>query len=127
MTYKDILRIKPWLEFYNVGKLSSRLLKSTNGNAFIVYNNVQKEYQLHTVQAELLSGDSTNANIPQDVLNQWIIEDYNSTDFEKYVDDIMSVHQQNEYIHDEKFSDQRRKMELSHQLGTIERVMGTKI
>jgi len=127
MTYKDILRNKPWLKLYNAGKLTSRLLKSTNGNAFIVFNMVQAEFQLHTVQAELMSGDSTNANIPQDVLNQWIIEDYNSTDFEKYVDDIMSVHQLNEYMHDEKFSDNRRRMELSHQLGTIERVMGTKI
>ena len=127
MNYKDILRIKPWLKFYNVGKLSSRLLKSTNGNAFIVYNNIQQEYQLHTVQAELMSGDSTNANIPADVLNQWIVEDYNSNDFEKYVDDIISQQQLNEYVHDEKFSQHTRDMELSHQLGTIERVMGTKI
>lgn len=127
MNYKDILRTKPWLKLYNGNKLSYRLLKSTNGNAFIVYNNIQQEYQLHTVQAELMSGDSTNANIPQEVLNQWIIEDYNSTDFEKYVDDIQSVHQLNEYIHDQKFSDQNRRMELSHQLETIERVMGTKI
>lgn len=127
MNYKDILRVKPWLKLYNGGNLSSRLLKSTNENAFIVYNNIQQEYQLHTVQAELLSGDSTNTNIPQDVLNQWIIEDYNSTDFEKYVDDIQSVHQINEYIHDEKFSNIHREMELEHQLGTIERVMGTKI
>ena len=127
MNYKDIIRVKPWLKLYNVGNLSTRLLKSTNGNAFIVYNNIQQEYQLHTVQAELMSGDSTNANIPQEVLNQWIIEDYNSTDFEKYVDDIMSVHQINEYVHNEKFSDEHRRMELSHQLETIERVMGTKI
>ena len=127
MTYKDILRNKPWLKLYNVGNLSSRLLKSTNGNAFIVYNNIQQEYQLHTVQAELMSGDSTNANIPQDVLNQWIIDDFNSTDFEKYVDDIQSEHQLYEHIHNEKFSDQHRKMELSYQLETIERVMGTKI
>lgn len=127
MTYKDILRVKPWLRFYNNENLSKRLLKATNGNAFIVFNNIQKEYQLHTVQAELLSGDSTNANIPQEVLNQWIIEDYNSTDFEKYVDDIISVHQLNEYLHDNKFSDKERAMELSHQLKTIERVMGTKI
>ena len=127
MNYKDILRVKPWLRLYNGGNLSNRLLKSTNGNAFIVYNNIQGEYQLHTVQAELMSGDSTNANIPAEVLNQWIIEDYNSNDFEKYVDDIMSEHQLNEFIHDEKYSQHKRDMELTQQLKTIERVMGTKI
>lgn len=127
MNYKDILRVKPWMKLYNVGNLSKRLLKSTNGNAFIVYNNIQAEYQLHTVQAELMSGDSTNANIPQEVLNQWIIDDYNSTDFEKYVDDLVSAKQLSEYIHDQKFSEEKRKMELENQLGTIERVMGTKI
>lgn len=127
MNYKDILRIKPWLKFYNVGKISSRLLKSTNGNAFIVYNNIQAEYQLHTVQAEYMSGDSTNANIPLDILNQWIIEDYNSNDFEKYVDDIISEQQKNEYIHYEKYSETYRMRELECQLKTIERVLGTKI
>ncbi len=127
MNYKDILRNKPWLRLYNGSNLTSRLLKATNGNAFIVYNTIQAEYQLHTVQAELMSGDSTNANIPQEVLNQWIIDDYNCNDFEKYVDDIMSEHQLNEYVHNQKFSDQHREMELSHQLGTIERVLGTKI
>ena len=127
MTYKDIIRIKPWLKLYNNGSLSSRLLKSTNGNAFIVYNNIQQEYQLHTVQAELMSGDSTNANIPVDVLNQWIIEDYNSNDFEKYVDDIISEHQINEFVHNQKNSDQYRNLELANQLNEIERVMGTKL
>ena len=111
MNYKDILRIKPWWKLYNGNNLSKRLLKSTNGNAFIVFNNIQLEYQLHTVQAEIMSGDSTNANIPQEVLNQWIIEDYNSTDFEKYVDDIIGVHQVNEYIANKKNSNERREME----------------
>ena len=127
MNYKEILRRKPWLKLYNVGNISKRLLKSTNGNAFIVYNNIHAEYQLHTVQAELMSGDSTNANVPLEVLNQWIIEDYNSTDFEKYVDDIKSAHQLAEHIHNAKFSDKQRELELAHQLGTIERVMGTKL
>jgi len=127
MNYKDILRNKPWLKLYNGCNLTNRLLKATNGNAFIVFNIIQAEYQLHTVQAEIMSGDSTNANIPQEVLNQWIIEDYNSNDFEKYVDDIMSEHQLNEFINNQKNSDKYRERELSQQLGTIERVLGTKI
>ena len=111
----------------NIGNINRRLQKFTNGNAFIVYNLIQGNYELHTVQAELMSGDSYNASIPIDVLNQWIIEDYCSTDFEKYVDDIVSQKTLTEYIHDEKWSDQHREMELQHQLGTIERVLGTKI
>lgn len=127
MKVKDILRWKPWLKLYNAGNITTRLQKSTNGNAFIVYNLIQGNYELHTIQAEYLSGDSYNASIPMEVLNQWIIEDYNSNDFEKYVDDIMSNQQMYEYIRDEKNSQRHRDMELAYQLGTIERVMGTKI
>lgn len=127
MTYKDILRNKPWLKICNSGSISKRLLKSTHNNAFIVYNLIQCNYELHTIQAEQLSGDSYNTTIPIDVLNQWIIEDYNSNDFEKYVDDLMSSKQLSELISDEKHSQHVREMELTHQLGTIERVIGTKI
>jgi len=127
MKTSDILRIKPWLKLCDIGNINKRLKKYTNGNAFIVYNLIQGEYELHTIQAECLSGDSYNATIPIDVINQWIIEDYNSSDFEKYVDDIRSVRQLNEYVHDQKFGNERRNMELTHQLRTIERVMGTKI
>ena len=127
MNYKDILRIKPWLKLVNVGSISKRLLKSTNNNAFIAYNLIKNEYELHTVQAEYLSGDSYNANIPQDVLNQWIIEDYNSTDFQKYVDDAMSSQQMSEYLNSDVMEQKRRNLELRYQLGTIERVMGTKL
>ena len=127
MNYKDILRIKPWLKLYNGGNLSNRLLKATNGNAFIVYNNIQQEYQLHTVKAEQLSADSTNANIPQDVLNQWIIEDYNSNDFDKYVDDIQSEKQLLEHIINKHNSDEAINARLGQRYKTIERVLGTKI
>ena len=127
MNYKDILRNKPWLKFYDTGKISSRLLKATHGNAFICFNIIQAEFQLHTVQAEEMSGDSTNANIPIDVLNQWIIEDYNSNDFEKYVDDIVSEHQLYDKVREEKNSDKYRELQLAQQLQTVERVMGTKV
>ena len=126
MDYKDILRNKPWLTLCNIGNISKRLLKNTNGNAFIVYNIIQAEYQLHTVEAEELSGDSTNANVPLDVLNQWIIDDYNMNDFKKYVDDIQSNRQLSESIRNsyEKF---RRDSHLDKELKVVERVIGTKI
>lgn len=127
MQYKDILRIKPWLRLCNVGNISKRLLKATNGNAFIVYNNIHNEYQLHTVQAELMSGDSWNANLPLDVINQWIIEDYNSTDFEKYVDDIISEKQKSEMINNSHKDSSRRIAILEEQLTVVERVLGTKL
>lgn len=127
MNYKDILRIKPWLKLVNVGNISDRLLKSTNGNAFVVFNLIHCEYQIHTIQAERLSGDSYNANIPIEVLNQWIIDDYNSNDFQKYVDDAISAQQKSEYLNSDVVSSNRRNLQLRGQLETIERVMGTKI
>ena len=127
MNYKDILRNKPWLKIYNAGKVNSRLLKATNRNAFIVYNAIQGNFELHTVEAEQLSGDSYNATIPQEVLNQWIIEDYNSNDFNKYVDDIISEKQKTERFAEIMHSDDRRKREIEQQLLAVERVMGTKL
>jgi hypothetical protein len=126
MNYKDILRNKPWLRLYNTGNVTNRLLKKSNGNAFIVYNLIQAEFQLHTVEAEELSGDSTNANIPLEVINQWIIDDYDMKDFNKYVDDLRSEQQIYECLRDgyEKF---RRTKLLDDQLKVVERVMGTKI
>ena len=127
MDYKDIIRIKPWLRLVNTASISKRLLDSTNNNAFIVYNMFTGNYELHTVQAEQMSGDSYNANIPQEVLNQWIIEDYNSTDFEKYVDDAMSDKQVSEFLNSDEQENKRRQLELGYQLETIERVFGTKL
>ena len=126
MNYKDILRNKPWLRLYNVGNVTNRLLKKSNGNAFIVYNLIQAEFQLHTVEAEELSGDSTNANIPLEVINQWIIDDYDMNDFNKYVDDLKSEQQLNECLRD-SYEKLRRNNLLDDQLKVVERVMGTKI
>lgn len=127
MTYKDILRAKPWLTICHIGNVSARLLQSTRGNAFIVWNNIQQEYQLHTVSSELLSGDSTNANIPIDVLNEWIISDYNMNDFDKYVDDIMSSRQLSEHIREAYNSNEHRECELNQQIKVVERALGTKL
>ena len=127
MTYKDILRNKPWLEVVHTGNLCNRMLKATNGNAFVVYNKIHRQYQLHTVEAELLSGDSANANIPQEVLNEWIIDNYNMNDFNKYVDDIKSANELSEHLNGQRNSDYQRELELTRQLKTIERVIGTSI
>lgn len=127
MKVSDILRTNPWLKPCNIGSINKRLKKFTNGNAFIVYNLIQGNYELHTLQAQHMSGDSYNATIPIEIINQWIIEDYNSSDFEKYVDDIVSQNQLSEFVRDRKNSNQHREMELAYQLGTVERVMGTKI
>jgi hypothetical protein len=127
MNYKSILRNKPWLKLYNGNNISKRLMKSTNNNAFIVYNLIKCNYELHTIQAEHMSGDSYNATIPIEVLNQWIIEDYNSTDFEKYVDDLVSAKQKAELLSDIQGSESRRQQILKDQLKVVERVFGTKL
>jgi adenosyl cobinamide kinase/adenosyl cobinamide phosphate guanylyltransferase len=127
MDHKEILRRKPWLKLENGSDISSRLLKATNGNAFIVWDCIQANYELHTVQAELLSGDSYNATVPKEVINQWLIDDYLSNDFEKYVDDFVGAKMVAEMINDESHQEARRIGLLNQEMETVERVMGTKI
>lgn len=127
MDHKEILRRKPWLKLENGSDISSRLLSATNGNAFIVWNEIQGNYELHTVQAEMMSGDSYNATVPKEVLNQWIVDDYLSTDFEKYVDDFVGAKMVSEMLHDDSHQEAQRIAMLNREMETVERVMGTKI
>lgn len=127
MDHREILRKKPWLRLENGSEISSRLLRATKGNAFVVWNSIQCNYELHTVQAEELSGDSYNATVPSNVLNQWLVDDYLSTDFEMYVDDFVGGKIVAESLMDERHQEARRIAKLESEMAAVERVMGTRI
>ena len=127
MDHREILRKKPWLRLENGSDISSRLLRATKGNAFVVWNSIQCSYELHTVQAEELSGDSYNATIPSKILNQWLVDDYLSTDFEMYVDDFVGGKIVAESLMDERHQEARRIARLESEMAAVERVMGTRI
>ena len=126
MTYKDCIRNKPWLRVCNINNICARMLESTNGNVFIVFNKIQQNYELHTVEAQRLSGDSYNASIPQEFLNQFIINDYKLTDMAKNLDDILSKRFEAEAFK-KNWENAKRDESLNEQLKIIGRVIGTKI
>lgn len=125
MNYIDILRTNPHLRKCNVNNICDRFLKRTNGNAFVVFNNVQQAYEIHTMEAYFLSGDSYNTTILLENLNESIIIECLMQDFSKDLDDILSERLANETWR-ENWQKNKRVYELNQQFKTIERVMGTK-
>lgn len=125
MNYIDILRTNPHLRKCNVNNICDRFLKRTNGNAFVVFNNVQQAYEIHTMEAYFLSGDSYNTTILLENLNESIIIECLMQDFSKDLDDILSERLANETWR-ENWQKNKRTYELNQQFKTIERVMGTK-
>lgn len=123
MKYKDILRHKPWLRLVNSLNITNRLHSVTN-NAFIVYNTIQQTYELHTLEAYYLSGDSYNTTIDLELLNGFLIHDYRVNDNKCNVNENISRRSYLEHIYD-KHEETRRDLDSS--LKCIERALGTKI
>ncbi len=124
MTHYDCIRSKPWLKLVNKNKITDRLLKATKGNAFVVWNNIQQSYELHTIEAYRLSGDSYNTSIPIETLNSFIIKDYMINDFAKNLTEFVSAKMM--YEHNKQHMVSREQL-LSEEIKTIGRVMGTNI
>lgn len=125
MNYIDTVRYKPWLKIINTSNITVRLQKSTRGNAFVVYNLIQNTYELHTVEAYNLSGDSYNCSLDRELLSQFLIWDYNATDFSKNLDDILSEKALIENSRAKK--DNLLTKALSETFKTIERTLGTQV
>ena len=125
MNYIDILRTNPYLKKCNVNNICDRFLKRTNGNAFVVFNNVQQSYEIHTMEAFFLSGESYNTTILLENLNESTILECLMQDFSKDLDDILSERLANETWR-ENWQKNKRTYELNQQFKIIERVIGTK-
>lgn len=124
LNYLDCIKHKPWLKIINKSNITDRLLKATKRQAFIVFNIIQQSFELHTVEAYILSGDSYNTSVPIDSLNQFIINDYQIKDMSKNLLEVESEHMLYEHNKSNRLS--REKL-LEQQFKTIERVIGTNI
>lgn len=125
MKYEDILRTKPYLKKCNINNICDRFLKKTNGNAFVVFNNIQQSYEIHTVEAYILSGDSYNTTIHLDNIHENTILDCISQDFANNLDAILSEREKYEKFI-ENWNNNKRSQQLDEQFKIIERVMGTR-
>ena len=95
MNYKSILKYKPWLKPVNTLNLCERLLEKTKGNVFIVYNTIQHTYELHTIEAYNLSGDSYNTSLDKECVNGFIYYDYRANDYKLFKDEVASDRMRN--------------------------------
>ena len=125
MNYKDILRTNPHLKKCNINNICDRFLKKTNGNAFVVFNNLQQAYEIHTMEAYYLSGYSYNTTILLENLNENTIIECLIQDFSKDLDNLLSERMKQESWK-ENWQANKRTNELNQQMKTIERVIGTK-
>ncbi len=125
MNYIDILRTKPYLKKCNINNICNRFLKATNGNAFVVFNNIQQNYEIHTIEAYHLSGDSYNTTIQLEDLTQNTIFECLSQDFANNLAEILSEREKHERFV-ESWNEKKRPRELDQQMKTIERVLGTR-
>ena len=124
MNYKSILKYKPWLKPVNTLNLCERLLEKTKGNVFIVYNTIQHTYELHTIEAYNLSGDSYNTSLDKECVNGFIYYDYRANDYKLFKDEVASDRMRKELAYDKR---EKTRHNLDDILKVVERTLGTKI
>lgn len=124
MKYEKLLHHKPWLRLVHIANITERLQRATQGNAFIVYNLIQETYELHTVEAYELSGDSYNTSFDIDLVNGFIIHDYKANDLKKFSEEVESERIYRNHLYDNQ---EKQRHSLDNMLKTIERTIGTKI
>ena len=124
MNYKQILRYKPWLKPINILNLHERLLEKTKGNVFIVYNTIQHTYELHTIEAYNLSGDSYNTSLDKECVNGFIYYDYRANDYKLFKDEVASDRMRKEIAYDKR---EQTRHNLDDIIKVVERTLGTKV
>lgn len=124
MNYKQILRYKPWLKPINILNLNERLLEKTKGNVFIVYNTIQHTYELHTIEAYNLSGDSYNTSLDKECVNGFIYYDYRANDYKLFKDEVASDRMRKEIAYDKR---EQTRHNLDDIIKVVERTLGTKV
>ena len=124
MNYRQILRCKPWLKPVNILNLNKRLLDKTNGNVFIVYNSIHQSYELHTIEAYQLSGDSYNTTLDKECINGFIYYDYRANDYKLFRDEVASDRMRKELAYDKR---EKTRHNLNDIIKVVERTLGTKL
>ena len=120
----SVLKGKPWLKISNTNNITHRLQIETKGNAFIVYNTIQNSYELHTIEAYNLSGDSYNCSLDREFLSQFLIWDYKANNFANNLDYILSKKEEYELMRNKKETMLSDSLKTKTELA-LERILGT--
>ena len=124
MTYANILRYNPHLRFVDVYNISSRLLEYTNGDTFIVFNTLKNKYELHSISSFFISDSSYEADIDKEFINGFIYTDYRANELKKFLSEVHSMRDEKHHLYDEF---ERKRRDITSQIKTIERTLGTNL
>lgn len=124
MTYKDLLKLQPWLRYIDVNNISSRLLEYTQGDVFIAFNVIHSIYELHSIDSYRVTGFSQNATISPEYLNGFLYTDYRANELKKFLYEVQDKRECLTNLYDNR---DNRKSDLKARLKVIERTMGMPI
>lgn len=80
MDYKAVLRQQPWLSLVNKHNISFRFLTYTNGDMFIAYNKLHKQYEIHSVRSYMLTDSSCNGVLEPEQVNGFAYEQFRESE-----------------------------------------------
>ncbi len=86
----EILRFYKELRLVNIGNISTRLLRETNGDTFLAYNILRDTYEVHSINSFKHNRMSCNGVIEVENINQELIENIKVNNIKKFGDQILS-------------------------------------
>lgn len=125
MDYKAVLRHQPWLKLVNKHNISFRFLEYTNGDTFIVYNNLTGNYELHSVRSYMLTDSSCNGVLEPQQVNGFAFEQFRESELRKFMLDIISNNEHLNNLYDKH--EESRQSNLDRSLKQIELTLGTRV
>jgi hypothetical protein len=128
MDYKKLLNMKRELKPFHKFNLFNRILKKTNGDILVVFNNFSGMYEVHSVRSQMLTDDSKNAAFRTDeYLNGYLLHDIGARNIKKFGVDIESEHMRINAIYDKHEEQTHTERSLDAGVKSVERVLGRKI
>ena len=122
----QFLKNFPYLKPVHINNLFRRFQLLTHGNILIVYNNARDEYEMHSLKAFKLNGESLVVVLEEDMLNGWLVNDYLANNIEKFGLEIQSERSLTNEILD-KYENKGLDLLTNRTLKTIETIEGREI
>lgn len=120
------LRCFPYLKPVHIHNLFKRFQEITGGNVLVVYNNARDEYEMHSLKAFQLNGESLLVVLEEDMLNGWLVNDYLANNIEKFGLEVQSERLlANEYL--DRYENKGLDLLNKRTLKTVETIVGREI
>ncbi|MBP5446131.1 MAG: hypothetical protein J6Y28_08175 [Acholeplasmatales bacterium] len=116
----------PYLKPVHIHNLFERFLEITGNKVLVVYNNARDTYEMHSLKAFQLNGESLLVVLEEDMLNGWLVNDYLANNIEKFGLEVQSERLlANEVL--DKYEDRGFDLLTKRTLKTVETIIGREI